>query len=78
MPNRSGCAGFITRKSQKAHQRLLQKLVTSKALSPNELETNPASKAIFNYYKCKIDDVKAKLHIILSSPYYDATPRWTV
>ena len=61
MPNRSGCAGFITRKSQKAHKRLLQKLVTSKALSRNELVINPASKAIFNYYRCKIDDIRAKL-----------------
>ena len=47
-------------------------------LSPCALETNATGKANCNYYRCKIDDVKAKLDIILSSPYYDATSRWTV
>ena len=54
-----------------------QKLRFGNQLSPNDLEKNSTDKAIVNYYRCKIDDVKAKLHIILSSPYYDATSRWT-
>ena len=54
-----------------------QKLRFGNQLSPNDLEENATGKAIVNYYRCKIDDVKAKLHIILSSPYYDATSRWT-
>ena len=54
-----------------------QKLRFGNQLSPNDLEKNATDKAIVNYYRCKIDDVKAELPIIFSSPYYDATSRWT-